>query len=293
LSRSARLLGVCLVIAMLASGCVRNKLAEPGVRAISTDLQYKELQQKSAAPPNTVPVAQPTLNQPTLPPFGNGIAPPPLTPQACPTAAPTEQADEDVTLKVSRLPDTGEYRWKVSGSEKFEDTRLALPNSTLRQIRNAKGQATGDGTESTFETVEKELSASNPARPTVRSFFRVTDQTATDNTVRQAPPGTGQTVSSGRTSTAGVSLVRIERSAPGGAMTTFVPSRPVRYLITPGTTSTAWPHSSAGLSSTSTSSRRARATRMASAVKAILCSCSPRTSVRKRPIDALEHPSGR
>src|SRR5262245_10135899 len=108
--RRARVVAVVGVLAILFSACVKNKEATPGVRAITTDLQYKELQKKNAAPPNTVPAPLPTLEPlETLPPFDNGNIGPVAPPATCPTAAPTSQAQEDVTTLVSRMPEAGTY----------------------------------------------------------------------------------------------------------------------------------------------------------------------------------------
>jgi hypothetical protein len=228
LVRNVRLVSAFVAVAFVASACVHNKQPEPGVRAISTDLKYQSLQKKSAAPANTVPVAPPSLGPPpTIPPFVPGDIGPSDQPVTCPTAAPTAQAQEDVTGTVASLPRAGEYLWRVSGVEKSGKNTLALPTSTKRSVENVKGTVNNGQAESTFETVERELSATNPSAPFVRSFFQVTGKTTTDNTVREG----GQ--SSGRTSTAGVKLTKIVRQVPGGATTTFVASTPIRYLITP------------------------------------------------------------
>jgi hypothetical protein len=233
LLRSSRLFALLAVFALLVTGCVRNKQAEPGVKAITTDLQYKELQKKSAAPANTVPNALPTLEQPpSLRPFDDsGLGP--VTPiETCPSAPPTEQPDEDATNKVSRMPKAGDYLWKVNGGELIQGTiRLEYQRYVKRAIENVKGSITNGNAELTFETVERELRLSKPqTAPEVRSFFNVTQQTPDDRTVR---PGMGTTATSGRTGQAGVRLVRLERKTSSGNTTTFVPSTPVRYLITP------------------------------------------------------------
>lgn len=224
-----RLMALGMVLALTAVACVGDNPAEPGVRSITTDLKYKQLRESSAAPPNTVPSGLSDLPLPTIPPLrGSPLGPVVVTPEVCPTAKPTEQADEDVTGTVTRLPQEGEYLWKVSGSEAIGEHRVALPEFTKRRVENVEGQIQGESAEFTFETVERELTASNPAPALVRSTFSVTSETATDNTVR---PGMG--LSSGRTSTAGVRLTGIERQVPGGETTTFVPNQRVRYLITP------------------------------------------------------------
>lgn len=216
------------VIALAASGCVKDKPSEPGVRAITTDLKYKELQKKNAAPPNTVPAPIKRDAPSTLPPLsGSEVGPVAPNPLDCPTPPPTETADENAGIRITKLPVEGEYLWRVEGSQKYQDIRLALPRFTKRAIENVEGQISGDTADFTFETVEKQLSAIGGGA-TVRSFFDVTSTTATDNTVR---PGAG--VSSGRTSTAGVRLTRLEVLSPDGTESNFIPSQPVRYLITP------------------------------------------------------------
>ena len=199
---------VC-AIALLGASCVRDNDPEPGVRAITTDLQYQQLKEKSAAPPNTIPnppeqQPDPTPRQ-TLPPFDQGPIGP-ITPpnEVCPTAAPTETADEDVTSEsVEGKPGDGEYLWKVDGYERFEGSPLPLPGYVKKKIENTKV----DGSEITFEVVEKELTALDPNAPTVRSFFHVTET--------------------------GVQVDRIESEPPKGASSVFAPVDPIRYIVLP------------------------------------------------------------
>ena len=197
------------IAALLGSSCVSDRDAEPGVRAITTDLQYKELREKSAAPPNTIPSPpeQPReqARRRTPSPFDQAPVGPVTPPNlVCPTAAPTETADEDVTSeKVEGRPANGEYLWKVDGYEKFENNKLSLPLHVKKKIENTKV----DGDVMTFEVVEKELSATNPNAPTVRSFFRVTET--------------------------GVQVDRIERKPPKGASSIFAPVDPIRYIVLP------------------------------------------------------------
>lgn len=215
--RSTLIASLC-VLTLVGTSCVRDKDPEPGLRAITTDLQYKELQEDSAAPPNTVPAERPETVQETppsetLPPFED--APPgPVPPATCPEAAPTEQADEDVnSTKVVGKPANGDYLWKVDGSEWYgagndeddpdDDVRLGLSPFVKKQIQNTKV----DDDEMTWEVVERELSATNPDTATVRSFFRA-----------------GPT---------GVAVERIERKTQRGQTSTFAPLEPVRYLVLP------------------------------------------------------------
>lgn len=228
MSRS-RIFAVIAVLAVVASACVQDDPAEPGVRAITTDLKYKELQKKNVAPPNTVPQEVPKAPQ-TLPPLQKGdVGPIEPDPASCPTPAPSVTAKENTTNAVSKLPTAGEYLWRVEGTQRYpgEDFRLGLPRFVKRTIENVDGTVNEEQQDFTFETLERDIGFATGGA-TTRSFFDVTSQTATDNTVR---PGAGG-ISSGRTSTAGVRLVRLERQF-GAEERIFIPSQPVRYLITP------------------------------------------------------------
>jgi hypothetical protein len=91
------------------------------------------------------------------------------------------------------------------------------------------GTASSSAQSFTYKTEENEIAF--PAGAHVTSFWSVTSQTATDNTVRESTAQTG-TISSGRTSTAGLRLTEIDKQGIGGA-TVFKPNQPIRYLITP------------------------------------------------------------
>jgi hypothetical protein len=235
LSANTRFAGLIAVFLLLAAGCVHNKAPGAGVQAITTDLQYKQLQQKNAAPANTVPAAitQGLPAQPTLPPFSSGGVLGPLpagSTLACPTAAPTAQAQQDVTPTIGSLPVPGSYLWRVKGRQLFQNHELALPTLTKRSIMNVQGTASPGAQSFTFQTEEKQFTAVGAAA-TVRSFFSVTSQTSSDFTHTGAA---GHNVNSpSRTSTAGLRLNRLEVTPPGGSKAVFAPSQPVRLLITP------------------------------------------------------------
>jgi hypothetical protein len=199
---------IALVAALaLLSACVRDKDPEPGVRSITTDLEYKALREKSAAPPNTIPEAPKSPPPPaTFPPFDQGPIGPIEPPrQACPTAAPTEQADVDVGPVVSAMPKVGDYLWKVEGSTAIEgsDQRFGLVPYIKKKIENVEGTKEAF----TFETVEREFVAGGGSGSVVRTFFSVDDT--------------------------GVSVTRIDRQTPDGDESSFQPLQAVRYLVTP------------------------------------------------------------
>lgn len=200
--------GLTLVFVLVGVACVRDNPAEPGVRALSTDLQYKAIREKSAAPPNTVPAPLTEDDLPTLPPLpASGIGPvaPPV--EVCPTASPSEHPDEDVPTQVTRNAEPGRYLWKVDGSQKVDQNRLDFGRFHNRSIENLEGEVSGGEVNITFETVERELSQSDPNPPFVRSFFEVNGD--------------------------GVFLTRIEQEVEGGEMQTFAPLDPILYLPTP------------------------------------------------------------
>ena len=225
------LLSAAVLMMLLASSCVHNKQPGAGVDAISTDLQYKALQQKNAAPANFVPPAIPSLPpQPTLAPFTQPTFPPFESSNiACPTAAPTAEAQQDVTDNITSVPQAGDFIWRVDGRELYKGTPLPLPHQTKRTILNVQGTANANAQNFSYETTEKELSATGNAGE-VHSYFSVSSQTASDNTVRETQQG--HTVNSGRTSTAGLRLTELKVTNLG-TTTTFIPNQPIRYLITP------------------------------------------------------------
>jgi hypothetical protein len=214
-------LALAAILAALTAACVRDRDPEPGIRAITTDLQYKQLREKSAAPPNTIPAEQPELDpgdlpRPTLRPFDQAPLGPVEPPsEACPTAAPTEQVDEDVESNfVKGKPAAGDYLWKVDGSEFYDDgsdpddpdddTRLSLPTFVKKEISDVEVE----DEIIRYVMSEKELSALNPNAPTVRSHFQIDVE-------------------------GGIVVTEIERTTPNGDRSIFSPLDPINYFVLP------------------------------------------------------------
>lgn len=204
-----RLTGAAVVLALVATACVRDNPAEPGVRAVTTDLQYKALREQAAAPPNTVPSASLEDDFATVPPFPSGGGLGPVAPHVgvCPTAAPAEQPDEDVPESVTGVPTAGTYLWRVNGGEEVDDFTHDFAEFHRREIDKVKGSAQQEEPDVTFETVERQLSATDPNPPFVRQSFEST--------------------------AGGVNLTAISREVPDGETHEFNPLEPVLYLPTP------------------------------------------------------------